>query len=220
MILPIASILSPALITSCRQLATDNTVFVDGRSSAGWHARQHKHNLQARPSEPVQKVMQQIITAISGHELIQAAARPKSIIRLLLSRYDEGMHYGNHVDDAMMDGHRTDLSFTVFISDPGSYDGGELVIDEPATERPFKLAAGDLLLYPSTTLHQVMPVTRGQRLVLVGWIRSLIREPAQRELLFDLERSIAQLRSAAGQGEALALLLKTRSNLLRMWAED
>ena len=77
-----------------------------------------------------------------------------------------------------------------------------------------------MLLYPSNTLHKVMPVTRGQRLVLVGWIRSLIREPAQRELLFDLERSIAQLRSAAGQGEALALLLKTRSNLLRMWAED
>lgn len=160
------------------------------------------------------------MTAIAGHELIQAAARPKAIIRLLLSRYDEGMHYGNHVDDAMMDGQRTDLSFTVFLSDPESYDGGELVVDEPATERPFKLAAGAMLLYPSNTLHQVMPVTRGQRLVLVGWIRSLIREPAQRELLFDLERSIAQLRNAPDQTGALALLLKSRSNLLRMWADD
>lgn len=220
MILPVAGALSPALIRSCRQLASDDTLFVDGRSTAGWHARQHKHNLQAQASGPVAKLMKELTTVIAGHELMQAAARPKSIIRLLLSRYDEGMHYGNHVDDAIMDGQRTDVSFTVFLSDPDSYDGGELVIDEPSAERPFKLAAGDLLLYPSNTLHQVMPVTRGQRLVLVGWIRSLIREPAQRELLFDLERSIAQLRGAADQGDALALLLKTRSNLLRMWADD
>lgn len=220
MILPVAGVLSPALIKSCRQLAGDDALFVDGRSTAGWHARQHKHNLQARATEPVAKLMKALMTAIAGHELIQAAARPKGVIRLLLSRYDEGMLYGNHVDDAIMDGQRTDVSFTVFLSDPDSYDGGELVIDEPSAQRPFKLAAGDLLLYPSNTLHQVMPVTRGQRLVLVGWIRSLVREPAQRELLFDLERSIARLRGAADQGDALALLLKTRSNLLRMWADD
>lgn len=220
MILPVAGALSPALIKSCRQLASDDALFVDGRSTAGWHARQHKHNLQAQATGPVATLMKELTTAIAGHELIQAAARPKNIIRLLLSRYDEGMHYGNHVDDAIMDGQRTDVSFTVFLSNPDSYDGGELVIDEPSAERPFKLAAGDLLLYPSNTLHQVLPVTRGQRLVLVGWIRSLIREPAQRELLFDLERSIAQLRGVADQGDALALLLKTRSNLLRMWADD
>jgi PKHD-type hydroxylase len=220
MILPIADVLSPALIKSCRQLAGDDSLFVDGRTTAGWHARQHKHNLQAKSSEPLATLMGQLMTAITGHELIQAAARPKAVIRLLLSRYDEGMHYGNHVDDAMMDGQRTDLSFTVFLSDPESYDGGELVVDEPAAERPFKLAAGAVLLYPSNTLHQVTPVTRGQRLVLVGWIRSLIREPAQRELLFDLERSIAQLRSAPDQTGTLALLLKSRSNLLRMWADD
>ncbi len=220
MILPVASLLPPALIESCRQLASDDSLFVDGRSTAGWHAKRLKHNLQARPSAPVATLMKQLMATISGHELIQAAARPKHIIRLLLSRYDEGMHYGNHVDDAIMDGQRTDLSFTIFLSDPDSYDGGELVIDEPAAERPFKLAAGALLLYPSNTLHQVMPVTRGQRLVLVGWIRSLIREPAQRELLFDLERSIAQVRSAGDQADTLALLLKTRSNLLRMWADD
>ncbi|HDZ07702.1 Fe2+-dependent dioxygenase [Pseudohongiella sp.] len=220
MILPVAGVLSPALITTCQQLASDDTLFVDGRSTAGWYAKQHKHNLQARAAEPVQKALEQVMAAITGHELIQAAARPKRIIRMLLSRYDEGMHYGHHVDDALIDGHRTDLSFTLFLNEPGAYDGGELVIDEPSAERPFKLAAGSMLLYPSNTLHRVMPVTRGQRLVLAGWIRSLIREPAQRELLFDLERSIAQLRSAAGQGEALALLLKTRSNLLRMWAED
>lgn len=220
MILPVAGVLSPALLRTCQQLASDDALFVDGRSTAGWYAKQHKHNLQARDAAAVQKVLAHAMTAISGHELIQAAARPKSIIRLLLSRYDAGMHYGSHVDDALMDGQRTDLSFTVFLSEPDTYDGGELVIDEPSAERPFKQVAGSMLLYPSNTLHRVTPVTRGQRLVLVGWIRSLVREPAQRELLFDLERTIAQLRSAADQGEALALLLKTRSNLLRMWAED
>lgn len=220
MILPVAGVLSPALIATFQQLASDNALFEDGRSTAGWYAKQHKHNLQARSVESVQKLMKQTMAAISDHELIQAAARPKGFIRMLLSRYDEGMQYGMHVDDALMDGQRTDLSFTVFLSEPEAYDGGELIIDEPSAERPFKQAAGSMLLYPSNTLHRVMPVTRGQRLVLVGWIRSLIRDPAQRELLFDLERSIAQLRSAADHGEALALLLKTRSNLLRMWAED
>ncbi|WP_339856249.1 Fe2+-dependent dioxygenase [Pseudohongiella acticola] len=220
MILPVASILSPDLIQSCQQLASDDALFVDGRSTAGWYARQHKNNLQARPEASLDTLFEQIRAAIQAHELVQAATRPKNIIRLLLSRYDEGMHYGTHVDDALIDGQRTDVSFTVFLNEPDSYDGGELVIDEPSAERPFKLAAGSMLLYPATTLHRVMPVTRGRRLVLVGWIRSLIRDPAQRELLFDLERSIAQLRKAPDQAGALSLLLKTRSNLLRMWAED
>jgi len=220
MILPIAGVLPPSLIQTCQLLASDDALFVDGRSTAGWYARQHKNNLQARPGASVATTLKQIRTAVLGHELIQAATRPKNIIRLLLSRYDEGMYYGNHVDDALMDGQRTDVSFTVFVSEPDSYDGGELVLDEPSAERPFKLAAGSMLLYPANTLHQVMPVTRGRRLVLVGWIRSLIRDPGQRELLFDLERSIAQLRNAPDQAEPLALLLKTRSNLLRLWAED
>ncbi|MEX2332713.1 MAG: Fe2+-dependent dioxygenase, partial [Pseudohongiella sp.] len=166
MILPVAGVLSPDLIKICRRLASDDTLFVDGRSTAGWYAKQHKHNLQARPTAQVQKLMDQISNAIQGHELVQAAARPKTIIRMLLSRYDEGMHYGTHVDDALMDGQRTDVSFTVFLNEPESYDGGELVIDEPSAERPFKQAAGSALLYPSNTLHRVMPVTRGRRLVL------------------------------------------------------
>lgn len=220
MILPIAGVISAELIHTCQQLGSNDALFVDGRSTAGWHARPHKHNLLARSAGPASKLMEQLIRTISGHELVEAAARPKCVIRLQMSRYDAGMRYGSHIDDALMDGQRADVSFTVFLDAPESYDGGELVIDEPSAERPFKQAAGSMLVYPSNTLHRVMPVTRGRRLVLVGWIRSLIRDPAQRELLFDLERSIAQLRSVPAQAQALALLLKTRSNLLRMWAED
>jgi PKHD-type hydroxylase len=112
------------------------------------------------------------------------------------------------------------LSFTLFLSPPEDYEGGRLVIDEPAGERAFALEAGGLLLYPSTSLHRVEPVTRGSRQVIVGWIRSLVRSPEAREILFDLDRVIASLREDKVDGDALELLLKTRSNLLRQWAED
>jgi len=214
MILPIGSALPPSLLQAARDLATQDALFVDGANTAGWYARPLKKNMQAKPAPAVSKLLRQIGDVISSHELVQAAARPKSVVRLLLSRYGSGMEYGAHVDDAIMDGQRTDLS------DPDSYQGGELMIDEPSADRAFKLDAGSLLLYPSTTLHRVAPVTSGQRLVIVGWIRSLIRDPGQREILFDLERSIAQLRQQSEQREVLSLLLKSRSNLLRRWAED
>lgn len=225
MLLQIANALPPALLKDCQLLGTEDGLFADGRSTAGWHARERKHNLQARGESRVATILQQVELALLRHELIVAAARPKRIVRLLLSRYDEGMHYGTHVDDALMDGQRTDLSFTVFLSPPDAYEGGSLVIDEPGAERVFRLGAGEMLLYPSSTLHRVEPVTRGTRLVLVGWIRSYLRSGESREILFDLERAIALLR---GKPETLKsecaaeleLLLKTRSNLLRMWAED
>ncbi|MEC8859516.1 MAG: Fe2+-dependent dioxygenase [Pseudomonadota bacterium] len=220
MILPIGQTLPDHLLKSLRELAADVTQFIDGASTAGWHARTLKRNLQAKPSPLVSRLLRQTGDALLANELVQAAARPKAIVRLLLSRYEPGMEYGLHVDDAIIDGQRTDLSFTLFLSAADSYDGGELVIDESSAERSFKLDAGGLLLYPSTTLHRVSPVTRGQRLVIVGWIRSLVRDPAQREILFDLERSITQLRQQADQQATLALLLKSRSNLLRMWSED
>ncbi|MDT8429700.1 MAG: Fe2+-dependent dioxygenase [Pseudomonadales bacterium] len=220
MILPIAQALPPDLIKACQQLATQDKLFVDGRSTAGWYARDKKHNQQAKPDTRVRALLAQVETALLGHELIIAAGRPKTLIRLLLSRYEPGMHYDNHIDDALLDKQRADLSFTLFLSDPGSYEGGELVIDEPAAERSFKLEAGSLLLYPSTTLHRVEPVRSGRRLVLVGWLRSFIRQAQQRELLFDLDRSIAGIRGDSSHEHTLALMLKTRSNLLRMWAED
>jgi PKHD-type hydroxylase len=131
------------------------------------------------------------------------------------------MQYGAHIDDALMNGHRTDLSFTIFLSPLDSYEGGALVIDETDGEKTFRLDAGDMLLYPSTTLHRVNPVKSGQRLAIVGWLQSHVRDRDRREMLFDLDRAIHQLRQNRHEDDepALELLLKTRSNLLRRWAE-
>ncbi len=220
MLIQIAQALSPALLAECQAMAADERLFKEGRLTAGWHARDRKHNLQARGEPLVEALLGRVSAALTSHSLLQAAARPRNFVRMMISRYDTGMGYGTHVDDALMDGQRTDLSFTLFLSPPEEYEGGHLVIDEPAGERAFALEAGGLLLYPSTSLHRVEPVTRGSRQVIVGWIRSLIRSPDAREILFDLDRVIAALRADKVAGDALELLLKTRSNLLRQWAED
>lgn len=221
MLLQIANALPADLVQECLAIGKDDSLFIDGRASAGWHARARKHNLQAGAGKHVTALLQKVEAVLLGHELVTAAARPKTMVRLQFSRYDTGMRYDTHVDDALMDGQRTDLSFTVFLTPPGNYEGGSLVIDEPAAERAFRLDSGAMLLYPSTTLHRVEEVTQGQRLVIVGWIRSYLRSPEAREILFDLERAIALLRHKTehNNGE-LELLLKTRSNLLRLWAND
>lgn len=220
MLIQIAQALPSNLLAECQAMAADEQLFKEGRLTAGWHARERKHNLQARGEPLVDALLGRVSAALTSHSLLQAAARPRNFVRIMISRYDTGMHYGTHVDDALMDGQRTDLSFTLFLSAPEEYEGGRLVIDEPAGERAFALEAGGLLLYPSTSLHRVEPVTRGSRQVIVGWIRSLVRSPEAREILFDLDRVIAALRADKVAGDALELLLKTRSNLLRQWAED
>jgi len=220
MILPIGNAISPALLQEITSKSQQELEFADGRKTAGWHARQVKNNRQASNSPALKAVFEQVSKALLAHELVQAAARPRHIVSLILSRYGKGMSYGSHVDDAMMNGARTDLSFTLFLNEPAEYEGGELIIDDPAAERPFKLSAGSMLLYPSNTLHRVKEVSSGERLVIVGWIRSLIRDPGQREVLFDLDRTIAAIRNKPESAELLPLLLKSRSNLMRMWMED
>lgn len=221
MLLQIANVLPDDFLAECRPFASEDSLFVDGRGTAGWHARTRKHNLQARADTPIDSLLRKAEQFVLHHQLVIAAARPHSVVRMMLSRYDESMHYGNHVDDALMDGRRTDLSFTLFLSAPDEYDGGGLVIDEPSAERVYKLDAGAMLLYPSSSLHRVEPVTHGRRLVIVGWIRSYVRNRDAREILFDLERIIASMKEHQEQGSGeLDLLLKTRSNLLRLWAED
>jgi len=148
------------------------------------------------------------------------ATRPKTILGPLFSRYEPGHAYGAHVDDALMDGVRTDVSFTLFLSAPETYDGGELVIESAAGEDAFKLGSGSVLTYPSTTLHRVAPVTRGRRLAAVGWVRSYIRDPAHRELLFELETARRRLFEREGKTADGDLLAKCAANLLRMWCED
>jgi PKHD-type hydroxylase len=195
--------------------------FVDGRATAGWHAREVKRNLQAGRGDPaLEELRRMLVARLLANPVFQLAARPKALTPLLLSRYEPGMSYGTHVDDAMMGGLRTDLAFTLFLSDPESYAGGELVIEATVGEQPFKLAAGSLVLYPATTLHRVEPVATGQRLAAVGWIRSYVRDAEARELLFDLDTARRALFERHGRMPEFNLLAKCAANLLRRWAED
>ena len=193
--------------------------FVDGRETAGFAARQVKHNRQAdgRKTETVRKLVEERILA---HEVFALAVRPKALTPILFSRYEPGMRYGSHADDPLMQGLRTDVSFTLFLSDPESYDGGELVIEGASGEDAVKLVAGSLIAYPSTALHHVAEVTRGERLAAVGWARSYVRDGAQRELLFELDTARRQLFKREGKSVEYDLVSKSLANLMRMWVED
>lgn len=194
--------------------------WADGRTTAGWHAREVKRNEQADSGDPrLHTIKTRIAERLVAHEVFALAVRPARIGPLLLSRYGPGMSYGRHVDDALMGGSRSDVSFTLFLADPADYDGGELVIESTAGEQPWKLPAGSLVLYPSTTLHRVAAVTRGTRLVAVGWAQSLIRDPARRELLFELDTARRAIFAKEGKSDTFDLISKACANLLRMWAE-
>ena len=207
------------IATVCATL--EQARFVDGRTTAGFSASLVKNNQQAAGGDRKLETIRKLIAArILGNELFQIAVRPKLLSPLLFSRYDKAMHYGSHVDDALMNGMRADVSFTLFLSGPDEYDAGELVIESPAGEDEVKLNAGSLVAYPSTALHRVNDVTRGSRLAAVGWARSFIRDPAQRELLFDLDTARREIFARDGKSKAFDLISKSLSNLMRMWAED
>lgn len=193
--------------------------FVDGGYSAGGQARKAKNNRQL-PTQFGEPVLQKARNALGDNLMFQFAARPKCFARMVVSSYQVGMTYGWHVDNAVMDGHRTDLSFTLFLSDPESYGGGELEIDEADGVSAFKLKPGSMVLYPTSKLHRVAPVTTGERLAIVGWVRSQVRSDQNREILFDLELALAQLRKDGIADETLNRLLKVRTDLLRQWVED
>lgn len=194
--------------------------FVDGRVTAGWSARLVKDNEQAEASEQVETLKGQIAASILENELFQIAVRPKTLTPLLISRYGPGHQYGTHVDDALMQGLRTDVSFTLFLADSDTYVGGELVIESSAGEQPFKLSAGSMIVYPSTFLHRVAPVESGLRMAAVGWARSYVRSTDNREILFDLETARHDLFTREGKSNAFDLLSKCSANLLRLWSED
>lgn len=217
MFLAIDAILTPAEATALCT-AAEGLVFADGRATAGRIAREIKANDQAVASADLEAIQARVTDALMAHPVFVAAARPKAMTPLILSRYQGGQSYGTHVDDALMGGLRTDLSFTLFLSQPRSYDGGALVVADAIEERAFRLDAGSLILYPSTTLHRVEPVSGGTRLCLVGWVQSWIRDAGQREILFDLDRAVAEVHAREGKSALLDTLTKTRSNLLRMWA--
>src|SRR5215467_13414960 len=166
----------------------ENLTFVDGRATAGWAARLVKDNEQADADDNQLKALRsRIAERILQNEIFQLAVRPKALTPLMISRYKPGKQYGTHVDDALMRGLRTDISFTLFLAEPETYKGGALVIESAAGEQEFRLAAGAMIVYPSTALHRVEAVEKGERLAAVGWARSFIRSSEQREILFDLE---------------------------------
>ena len=193
--------------------------FGDGRATAGVFARPVKANDQALPSQDLDTLLTKVETALAANSIFRSAARPKAMSRLILSRYRNGQTYGPHVDDALMQGLRSDLAFTLFLADPATYDGGALIIEDRFEARAIKLGPGDLFLYPATTLHHVAPVTHGERLAIVGWVQSLIRNADQRDLLFDLDLSVEAEFAAQGKTDQFDRLAKTRANLLRLWAE-
>lgn len=197
----------------------------DGRETAGAVAKQVKRNLQAvATDEPGKAIRAELGPLIADNRVVRAAARPRRISSLMISKTADGGRYGPHVDNALMGRGaarlRTDISFTLFLSNGADYEGGELVIHTAGLTQTVKGDWGQLVLYPSTSIHEVKPVTKGERIVCVGWIESLIADPTQRELLFDLENLRTSLRQKFDhQSPELLTLDKSMSNLVRMWSQ-
>lgn len=220
MILQIANVLTEEQVAQLQtSLAGDAAGFASGKATAGWYVKDIKQNDQAAgpAAEAATALARQALTA---NTVFRSAARPKDFVKVLVSRYQPGMAYGTHVDDALMGGKRTDMSFTLFLSGPDSYDGGELVIEGNDSDTEIKLPAGNAVLYPTTSLHRVNEVTRGERLAIVGWVRSFIRSPEHREALFDLDQAIVGLQGANVARAVSDRVFKVRNVLTRMWAED
>lgn len=222
-LLTIGNVLSQEELVAA-QTTLGSIPWKDGRSTAGQTARAVKDNQQAdlKTKEGVQ-LRKVLADTVLQHPVIAAASRPRRISAVMVSRTSGGGHYGRHVDNAFIgQGEtrlRTDLSFTLFLNEPESYDGGELVLHSPMGEQAVKLPAGGLVLYPTSDIHEVRQVTRGERLVAVGWIESSIADASQRALLFDLENLRASLRQTMPGSEELLTLDKAIANLLRMWGQ-
>lgn len=203
----------------------DRVSFVDGKATAKGQAADRKQNLQAeRDKAVVPKLEQRVIAALAAHPVFRSAVVPKRVMAPLFSRYEPGMEYGFHLDMPFMgsgnDTVRADLSVTVFLSAPDSYQGGELIVQTHAGDLTVKLDAGDAVVYFSGTRHRVMPVTAGQRLVAVTWVESRLRDPAQRDLIHDLTLGREQLRQREPDAAELELFDKVYVNLLRMWGDS
>ena len=214
-------VLEPEDVIRIRESLAE-AAWVSGKRTAGAAARSVKENLQADVSAPVVQGLERfVVDALRRHPLFDIAARPARLTRLIFSRYEPGMTYGAHTDDALMgseDKLRTDLAFTLFLSDRATYEGGELVVESPLGDQTISLEAGDAIIYPAGSIHHVAPVMRGVRLAAVGWIESYVADAAQRETLFDLSITRSRLAKIGVDREELLRLDKSISNLLRMWA--
>lgn len=216
------NVLGPNELTAIRSGLQDAS-FVDGASTAGWSAREVKKNLQVAVGTPgYEQLAGSVRESFLRNGVLQTALLPMASTQVLFNRYAQGMQYGPHVDAPVMGsiGHavRTDIAITIFLSDPGSYDGGELLVNVSGLSGQFKLEAGSAIAYPANTLHHVSPVTRGVRNAAILWVQSQVRDPAQRELLWDLENAKRQIFNQEGKSSVFDAISKSHANLLRMWA--
>lgn len=225
MLLQIPDVLSSAQVAHARRLL-DSADWVDGRVTAGQQSAQVKRNLQLVEGDPVARELGDVIlNALSTNGLFNAAALPLRVFPPLFNQYRGGQSFGNHVDNALrqipgtMTRIRTDLSATLFLSEPDEYDGGELIVEDTYGVQSVKLSAGHMVLYPASSLHRVQPVTRGARLASFFWIQSLIKDDGARTLLFDLDQSIQQLGTDVPEHPAVVQLTSVYHNLVRRWSE-
>lgn len=226
MLLKIPQILDTAALARARELLAAAS-WADGRTTAGRQAAQVKNNQQLPAgSEQHQALQALVLQSLEKHPLFFSATLPKRVLPPLFNRYAGASNaYGSHVDQAVrylpggVQRVRTDISCTLFLSEPSDYDGGELVIDTTFGEQRVKLAAGDLVVYPGTSVHRVEPVTRGERLASFFWIESMVRADEQRRLLYEMDMSLMRLRGELGETPELVQLTGTYHNLLRMWAD-
>ncbi|MBO9643048.1 MAG: Fe2+-dependent dioxygenase [Pseudacidovorax sp.] len=208
------------------RVALDAADWIDGRDSAGPQGARVKNNRQLSEQSPVAQELGGVIReALARHPQFFSAALPLRVVPPMFNRYEGGETYGLHVDGSVRSlpgggGQlRTDLSCTLFLCDPQDYDGGELEVVDTYGTHEVKLPAGDLVLYPSSSLHRVQPVTRGARVCSFFWLQSMVRDDARRGLLFELDQNIQSLRARLGETEETVALTGTYHNLLRMWAE-
>ncbi len=227
MLLQIPDVLTADQVAKARELL-ENADWADGRITAGYQSARAKDNAQLPEDSPVARELGAIVLeALSRNSTFFSAALPRRIYPPLFNRYAGGQSFGFHVDNAVRydrsrggaEPVRTDLSATLFFSEPEDYDGGELVIEDTYGTHSVKLRAGDMVLYPGTSLHRVTPVTRGQRLASFFWIQSLVREDAQRRLMFELDVSIRRLTQDVPEHPALIQLTGVYHNLLRRWSD-
>jgi PKHD-type hydroxylase len=225
MLLQIQNVLGKAELAHCRQLLA-SADWVDGKITAGHQSARAKDNMQLREDHPVStELANLIIPALEKSQLFMTAALPLKVFPPLFNRYQEGQSFGNHVDNAIRQvpgtPHRvrTDLSATLFLSEVDEYEGGELVVEDVYGVHQVKLPAGDLILYPASSLHHVQPVTRGARVASFFWIQSMVRDDGKRTMLFDLDMAIQRLATDSPSHPSVLELTSLYHNLLRRWAD-
>ena len=208
---------SEEIKTIKKDLFTINKNWEDGKKTAGKHAAAVKNNLQlSRESDISQKYSSYIIKKILSNPLIKSFSLAKKIHGIMFTRSSKGMSYGSHIDNAFMSSGRADLSFTIFLTNKSEYEGGELIVEDINTENKFKFNEGEIIIYPSTYLHAVNEVKKGERLVCVGWIESYVKSIEEREYLFDIDSGARGILAKYGRSDELDLIFKSYSNLLRI----